>query len=128
MTLLTDKDQAIPVEVRRNGLRGILAGAGSGAMELRFMPANADVQAGDLLTTSGLDGIYLPGLPVAKVIGIERDNSMAFAHVACEPVAGVERNGLVLVLGRRIAPDRPEEDVRAPEPPTKGKQSRARTR
>lgn len=128
VTLLTDKDQAIPVEVQRNGLRGILAGAGSGAMELRFMPANADVQAGDLLTTSGLDGVYLPGLPVARVIAVERDNSLAFAHIACEPVAGVERNGLVLVLGRRIVPDRPEEEVQAPAPPARGKQSRARTR
>ncbi len=35
-------------------------------MELRFMPSNADVQEGDLLTTSGVDGVYPPGLPVAR--------------------------------------------------------------
>lgn len=128
VTLLTDKDQAIPVELERNGLRGILAGSGAGAMELRFMPTNTDVQVGDLLTTSGLDGVYLPGLPVAKVVVVERDNSLLFARIACEPLAGVERNGHVLVLGRRIVPDRPAEPARASELPTKGKKSRARPR
>ena len=85
VTLLTDKDQAIPVEVQRNGLRAVLAGAGAGAMELRFLAANADVQPGDILVTSGLDGVYLPGLPVARVAKIDRDNSFSFARIACEP-------------------------------------------
>lgn len=71
-TLLTDKDQAIPVEVQRNGLRAILAGASAGALELRYLATNADVQAGDLLVTSGLDGVYLPCLPVAKVVIVYR--------------------------------------------------------
>lgn len=124
VTLLTDKDQAIPVEVRRNGLRAVLAGAGAGAMELRFLATNADVQPDDVLVTSGLDGVYLPGLPVAKVIKIDRDNSFSFARIACEPLAGVERHGQVLILGRRIVPPLPEEAVAAPEKRGKGRKIR----
>jgi rod shape-determining protein MreC len=121
VTLLTDKDQAIPVEVQRNGLRAVLFGAGAGMMELRFLAANADVQAGDVLVTSGLDGVYLAGLPVAKVARIDRDNSYAFARIYCDPLAGVERHGQVLVLNRRevVAPP-PDENVE-PKDKAKGK-------
>jgi rod shape-determining protein MreC len=125
VTLLTDQNQAIPVQVARNGLRSILAGAGNGALELKFLPANADVLPDDRLVTSGLDGIYLPGLPVARVTKIDRDNSFSFARIECAPLAGVERQGQVLVLGKRIAPAVPEAE--APEParkPAKGKKQR----
>jgi rod shape-determining protein MreC len=130
VSLLTDKDQAIPVQVQRNGLRSVLAGAGSGAMELRFLAANAEVQAGDILVTSGLDGIYLPGLPVARISKIDRDNSFAFARINCEPLAGVERHGLALVLGNRPPlPAAPEAAVGAArEKPGKGRQVKRRPR
>jgi rod shape-determining protein MreC len=112
VTLLTDKEQAIPVEVQRNGLRAILAGAGGGMMELRYMAANAEVQPGDVLVTSGLDGIYLPGLPAARVTHVDHDSS--FARIQCAPIAGVERHGQVLVLGNReILPPPPESAVAA---------------
>lgn len=101
ITLITDKDQAVPVQIVRNGLRSVVFGLGDGQLELRFMPANADVQNGDLLVTSGLDGIFLAGLPVAKVVHIERDSSYSFARIYCVPVAGVENFGEVLVLDPR---------------------------
>jgi len=104
VTLLTDKNQAIPVQVQRSGQRAVLAGAGAGQMELRFLASNADVQVGDELVTSGLDGIYLPGLPVARVVKVDRDAAYSFAHILCEPLAGVERNGQVLVLAPRQMP------------------------
>jgi rod shape-determining protein MreC len=103
VTLITDKDQAIPVQIVRNGLRSVVFGLGNGQLELRFMPANADVQNGDLLVTSGLDGIFLPGFPVAKVVHIERDTSYSFARIYCVPVAGVESFGEVMVLEPRVA-------------------------
>jgi len=99
VTLLTDKEQAIPVKVVRNGLRAIAFGAGSsGTLELRFMAANAEIQNGDKLVTSGIDGTYPPGLPVATVARIERDAAYAFARIMCQPAAGVESGGYVLVL------------------------------
>ena len=99
VTLLTDKEQAIPVQVVRNGLRAVAFGAGSiGMLELRFVAANAEIQNGDKLVTSGIDGTYPPGLPVATVARIERDAAYAFARILCQPAAGVESGAYVLVL------------------------------
>jgi len=109
VTLITDKDQAVPVQIVRNGLRSVVFGLGDGQLELRFMPANADVQNGDLLVTSGLDGIFLPGFPVAKVVHIERDTSYSFARIYCIPLAGVENFGEVMVLEPRTAMVLPEQ-------------------
>ena len=99
VTLLIDKDQAVPVQVVRNGLRAIAFGGGaSGMLELRYMAANADIENGDQLITSGIDGTYPPGLPVASVVRVERDASYTFARVLAQPSAGVERGRYVLVL------------------------------
>ena len=103
VTLITDKDQTVPVQVLRSGLRSVVFGLGNGQLELRYIPANADVQVGDLLVTSGLDGIFLPGFPVAKVISVERDSAYAFARIVGQPLAGVENFGEVMVLAPRQA-------------------------
>lgn len=124
VTLLTDKDQAIPVQVQRNGLRAVASGAGAGTLELKFLAANAEVQVGDVLETSGLDGVYLPGLPVAKIAHIDRDNSFAFARIRCEPIAGVERHGHVLILGKRQVPPQPEDAIEPGEKPSKGRKAK----
>lgn len=99
VTLLTDKDQAIPVQVLRNGLRAVAFGGGtSGTLELRFMAANAEIQNGDRLVTSGIDGVYPAGLAVGTVLKIERDAAQSFARILCEPVAGIARGRHVLLL------------------------------
>ncbi len=126
VTLLTDKNQAIPVQVARTGQRAVLAGAGSGVLELKFMSTNADIQQGDTLITSGLDGIFLPGLPVARVEAIDRDNSFSFARIECAPLAGVERHGQVLLLGRRPPPPPVPETADAPAAKTKDRKGSAR--
>lgn len=111
VTLLTNADQAIPVQVVRNGLRAIAFGGGaSGMLELRYIGANAEIQNGDALVTSGIDGTYPPGLAVATVVAIERDIEHSFARVLCRPSAGVERGRYVLVLGNEARlPPRPQE-------------------
>ncbi|WP_412478568.1 rod shape-determining protein MreC [Azonexus sp. IMCC34839] len=106
VTLITDKDQAVPVQIVRNGQRSVIFGLGNGQMELRYMPANADVEVGDTLVTSGLDGVYLAGFPVAKVVNIERDSAYSFARIFCVPIAGVENFGEMMIL-----------DPRQPQPP-----------
>ncbi|HEY4316450.1 MAG TPA: rod shape-determining protein MreC [Herbaspirillum sp.] len=99
VTLLTDKDQAIPVQVLRNGLRSIAYGRGqTGVLDLRFMAANADIQSGDMLVTSGIDGVYPPGLAVASVTRVETKSSDAFAHIVCTPIAGIDRHKQLLIL------------------------------
>lgn len=105
--LLTDKWQAIPVQVQRTGLRSVLSGAGAGLLEMRFLATTADVRIGDILMTSGLDGIYPAGLPVAKVERIDRGNGDDFARIRCSPLAGVEQHRMVLVLGPQSAVSSP---------------------
>jgi rod shape-determining protein MreC len=104
---LTDKDQAIPVQVLRNGLRSVAYGRGqSGVLDLRFMAANADIQKGDALVTSGIDGVYPPGLAVASVLQVETKSTDAFAHIVCLPAAGVDRHKqlLILLVEQTVAP------------------------
>ena len=107
VTLLTEKDHTIPVKVERNGVRTLLVGAGTGhAPELRFMAANADIQSGDVLVTSGLDGTYPAGLAVAVVAAVERDSGLMFARITCRPLAGVDRSDQVLIVSIGAVRDR----------------------
>ena len=127
LTLLTDKDQAIPVMIVRSGLRAVLFGSGNGLMELRYLAANADVQPGDKVVTSGLDGVFLAGLPVATVAKVERDQAQTFARIPCLPAAGVEQFSHVLVLGHRenLPPRPPEAEVINKGKGAKGRKARA---
>ncbi|MFM9925651.1 rod shape-determining protein MreC [Variovorax sp. H27-G14] len=101
VTLVIDRDLSIPVQNTRTGVRSVAFGDASahgGGLELRFMAANADLQEGDLLSTSGVDGIYPAGLPVAKIERIERRADSAFARIYCVPLAHVTAARYVLVL------------------------------
>ena len=99
VTLLSDKDAAIPVLNTRTQQRNAAFGSSDGSgMELRFLAANADVKIGDLLATSGLDGVYPSGLPVARVTAVERRGDTSFARVSLQPVAQTDSARHVLVL------------------------------
>src|SRR5512134_2896620 len=108
VTLVTDKGQFVPVQNVRNGLRAVLSGTGSdGSLELRFIPLNADFRNGDELVTSGIDGVYPPGLPVARVAEVERSADQIFARITCTPLAGVANHThLLVVSGSRELPPR----------------------
>jgi rod shape-determining protein MreC len=115
VTLLTDKDHAISVQVIRSGVRSVAYGRGqSGVLDLRFMAANADIQKGDVLVTSGIDGVYPPGLSVAKVAQVENKSSDAFARIVCQPSAGIDRNKqlLILLAEAKYAPRLEPEDAK----------------
>jgi rod shape-determining protein MreC len=119
VTLITDREHATPVLNVRTGARGVMYGDTSShadAMELRFMAANADVEAGDLLTTSGVDGVYPAGIPVARVEKVDRQVNAVFARIYCVPVALVAGAGHVLVLDVPVheLPPRPEAMVSPP--------------
>jgi len=115
VTLVTDREHAIPVLNARTGARSVAYGdptAHGGSLELRFMAGNADVKPGDLLTTSGVDGVYPPGLPVARVEKVERRADSGFAHITCTPQALVDgaRHVIVLRSASLPLPPRPEPD------------------
>lgn len=116
VTLLADKDAAIPVLNTRTQQRGAAFGAG-GVMELRYTSANADVKVGDQLQTSGLDGIYPPGLAVARVDSVERRVESGFARIVLKPEANADGVRHVLVLEPLAAqlPQRPQPVAEVPE-------------
>jgi rod shape-determining protein MreC len=110
VTLLSDRDAAIPVLNSRTQVRSAAFGGGTGGpglLEMRFMAGNADVQMGDVLTTSGVDGVYPPGLKVASVAKIDRKIDSGFARIVLVPAAQSDGVRHVLVLdptGVRLPP------------------------
>lgn len=101
VTLLIDPQQVIPVINTRTGQRNLAYGAplqGGGHLELKFVLANTDTEPGDILTTSGVDGVYPPGLPVAKVLQVDRHGPGGFARIECEPMARMNNTLHVLVV------------------------------
>jgi rod shape-determining protein MreC len=110
VTLVTDKDIAVPIQVVRNGIRAVVFGSGNiSELELRYQPVNADIEVGDVLVTSGMDGTYPPALPVAQVTKVERDPAYPFAHIVCAPLAGVDRHRTLLIVSS--VPPLPERPV-----------------
>jgi rod shape-determining protein MreC len=101
VSLLIDRDMAIPVLNVRTGVRSVAYGQPStkgDGMELRYTLASADIAEGDLLTTSGVDGVYPPGLPVARVTLVARQAESSFSRIEAEPLAQVQGALHVLVL------------------------------
>lgn len=116
VTLLTDKSQEIPVQNLRSGLRAVASGGGEGGrLNLRFLASNADIKVGDTLVTSGIDGTYPEGLPVARVVAIEHSAAYSFAQILCVPLGGVDRNRYLLVLIPAPLPAQPPPPEASPE-------------
>lgn len=104
--LITDPDHALPVQVDRTGMRGVVLGTGIyGELELPYVPNNSDVQEGDLLITSGLGGRFPAGYPVARVARVEPDRGRPFARVIAHPTAALDRIREVLLVDHRPAPE-----------------------
>lgn len=99
LTQLTDRNQAAPVQSLRSGLRVLVSGMGSDSLlEVRYLDQHADLQAGDILVTSGIDGVYPAGVPVARVLRIEPPRNSPFARAVCQSLGAVGRHRQVLVL------------------------------
>jgi rod shape-determining protein MreC len=116
VAMIIDREQTTPVLNTRTGARSVAYGNPSthgDALELRFISGNADVLAGDLLTTSGVDGVYPAGLLVAKIEKVERRADSAFAKIYCTPQANVQGVKHVMVLKplTNIVPNKPPEEA-----------------
>ena len=99
VTLLTDQDLSIPIQIERNGLRAIAFGSGkSGMVDVPYLPANVDIKQGDKLVTSGIDGVYPVGLAVATVESVKSSSSSPFAKIAAKPLAGIQNHRLILLI------------------------------
>ena len=99
VTLLTDKELSIPIQVERNALRAISFGHGrDNTVNLPYLPANVDIKKGDKLVTSGIDGIYPAGLGVAVVSSVKTNVSSPFAQIVAIPIAGIQNHRQILIL------------------------------
>ena len=97
--LITDPEHAIPVQIERTGVRTIAVGTGvEGELALPYLPGNADVQAGDMLVTSGLGGVFPQGYPVAKVLEVHREAVQPLAQVRAAPLAHINRDREVMLV------------------------------
>ncbi|WP_101048125.1 rod shape-determining protein MreC [Macromonas nakdongensis] len=115
VTLLIDRHQAIPVINTRTGQRSLaygLPGEAEGRLELRFESVNTDAEPGDILTTSGVDGIYPPGLPVARVLKVSVLDGSGFARIECTPMARMHNTLHVLVVDPATDGRRPPQESR----------------
>ena len=118
VTLLTDRDEGAPVQNLRNGLRVIVSGTGAdNLLEVRFLDMHADIKPGDLLYTSGIDGVYPAGIPVARVIETEPPRHTPFAKALCTPLGGVGRfRQLVVLMPPWIVPSPQAANITGPLP------------
>jgi rod shape-determining protein MreC len=126
LILISDNEHATPVQVNRNGIRSIAVGTGDvNKLTLPFLTVESDVKPDDLLVSSGLDGIFPAGYPVARISKVERDPSQTFAVVEAKPLAQLDRAREVLLLWaetpapeaqRSATPDAPATAVEAPAP------------
>lgn len=112
VTLITEKDQSVPVMVVRNGLRAVSVGMGKeGTIDVPFIPVSADVVVGDQFVTSGIDGTYPPGLAVASVTTVDKNAAFQFAKITGQPSAGADQHRFVMVLNSPQAGTYPKSDV-----------------
>ncbi len=122
VSLVTDSTLSIPVNLPRSGIRTLTQGAGNGQqLELRYLNINAEIEPGDLLSTSGLDGIYPPGIPVATIDQVERVGNGRFMRAWATPVSsiGTRQHVLVILVNQELIPPAPRE-LDVPKPPTSG--------
>ena len=99
ITLISDRTMTVPVTVQRTGMRSVAFGGSTpGKLELRYLDSSADLREGDLLTTSGLDPLYPPGIPVGRVERISRGGDKDFATVVVAPIGEIRNNELLVVL------------------------------
>ena len=113
VTLITDKELSIPIQIERNQLRAIAFGEGNGTLDIPYLPTNVDIKVGDKLVTSGIDGVYPNGLAVATVTRIQQNSESPFAKIVSTPVAGVSNHLQLLLLA---LPETKEVDGPTPAP------------
>lgn len=112
VSLVNDKHLTVPVQILRNGLRAVTQGGEpAGRISLRYMVSDADVQVGDQVVTSGLDGIYPAGLPVAVVESVEIDGPSGLARILCKPLAAFDQYRHFLVLQTVQAATEPQPEA-----------------
>lgn len=102
VTLLTSGQSVIPAMVARTGVRTLVYGR-PGGVDLRYFPTDANLQAHDLLVTSGMDSIYPAGIPIATVTSALAGNGSPYYRVQLQASANIRSSRFVLVIPQKKA-------------------------
>ncbi len=99
VALVTDPQSRVAVRVQRSRARGTAVGAGNAPLRLENMLRTEDIENGDLIITSGTDGVYPPGLVVGRVTNLEKKEHGMFQRADIVPAVDITRLEEVLVVG-----------------------------
>jgi len=97
--LITDPNSGVDVLVQRSRARGIVSGSLGNGTVMKYVKRSEDVQEGDRLVTSGLDGVFPKGLFVGTVVRVRKQNLGLFQHIEVAPAVDSTRSEEVLVVG-----------------------------
>ncbi len=128
VSLLTQNKQIIPVMIERTGDRALLYGTGD-QVDLRYLSSEMELKVGDRLVTSGIDGIYLPGIPVAQITQAQKIVASPFYRVKCIALAGLKQARYVTILPKNALPAnlaRAQEETITPASEVQGNTQRSR--
>src|SRR3989442_4162467 len=106
--LITDHNSGVDALVQRTRARGIVEGTIDGGCGLKFLKRTEDVQLGDLVVTSGLDGIFPKALPVGRVTSVDKRGQGLFQYAELAPNADFERLEEVLIARGAVEVQGPE--------------------
>ncbi len=124
--MITDPNSKIPVVSQKTRTQGILVGRGSGqSMTLQYVSLSAPIEPGETLVSTGLEGIFPPGLPLAVVKTVSREGASLFMNVSAQALFDAKRLEEVALL-RKKPPAKPEE-VEEPLPDTSTKRPKGGT-
>ncbi len=108
--LLTDPSSRIAVVGRDNRAAGVVYGMGAGdPLIVKYVGLKSTIEPGEILVTSGMDGVFPKGLPVARVTAVKREEGTLFMDVQAEALVDIPRLEEVLLLKRATR----AEDARA---------------
>ena len=108
--LVSDHNSGVDAVVQRTRGRGIVEGTADGRCGLKFVRRTEDLQVGDLVVSSGLDGIFPRGLPIGRIQAVDKQGQGLFQYAQIEPAVDVERLEEVLVTVGTPAPPAPTPD------------------
>jgi rod shape-determining protein MreC len=101
--LITDRTSAVGAMVERTGRQGVARGDGHAALQLEYVPLQADVRPGDRVVTAGIDGIFPRGLPLGVVKSVRPGNQL-FHHIEVVPLIDFGTLDHVYLLGAQPEP------------------------
>ena len=103
--LVTDINSKIPVMIERNRIRGMLSGDNTSLPKLIFTPLDAELKIGDRIVTSGVAGVFPPGLPIGKIVSIEKNN------VKVKTFSNLDKIEYIRIVDYNLADVSVEEDM-----------------